>query len=330
LEIYGGAQWGTPSEVDEMAKKDPAVLMQAYQKVGLDEAFSKAIVDGGNASHIVETWKAKWRGENGAEHPAIQSVLEGHATPDEARSLLEAADDHRDLVEAVAAGTKTMSWAHTVLNAGFKGKKEAVSALLDGADPVIIADILDVALSNADAKAIGRSGSRRKRASQDGEGITEARVKAMDKTACVAELALAGVPYTGTTNEVTLKLLRYRSFLQLIVKGLKTGKLQWNQEKVHIPKPGHSRGPGTWEMKRLFNGRQKRVWVGIPPVVSYSGTTNLAGLKEAGKQLCFKGAAKMTGKALRTKILDQGLRFGFVDEDEYDDLLEGGSDFNKK
>ena len=306
-------------EGEVMAKKDPKVLMKAYQKVGLDEAFSKAIVDGGNASHIVETWKAKWRGEHGAEHPAIRSVLEGHATPDEARSLLEAADDHRDLVESVAAGAKTMKWAHTVLNAGFKGKKEAVSALLDGADPVIIAHILDVKLSDADAKAIGRSGSRRKKAGQPEGGITVAMIMKMNKTACVAELALGGVPYSGSTQEVMDKLLRYRSFLECIIGGLKRGKLVWkNQPKVHIP-----RRSGYYYHQANSIGE-----------VSYSGVNNLNGLKEAGKQLAFKGVAKMSKKNLLTKILDQGLRFGFVDEDDYEDLLDGKiieseSDFNK-
>ena len=108
-----------------------AQLMSAYQLVGLDEDFSRAIVEGGNAKHIVETWKAPWRGENAAEHPAIRAVLTGNATPDEAKSLLEAAKNHRDLVDAVASGTKTMTWAHTVLTAGFNGQIEAVSALLN-------------------------------------------------------------------------------------------------------------------------------------------------------------------------------------------------------
>ena len=43
----------------------------------------------------------------------------------------------------------------------------------------------------------------------------------------------------------------------------------------------------------------------------------------------IKGTSKLSEQVLRTKILDQGLRFGFVDEAEYEDLLEGGSDFNK-
>ena len=318
---------------EPMAKKDPAKLMAAYQMVGLDEAFSKAIVDGGNATHIVETWKAKWRGDHDAKHPAIRAVLEGHATPEEARSLLEAADDHRDLVEAVAAGTKTMSWAHTVLNAGFKGKKEAVSALLDGADPVIIAHILDVNLSDSDAKAIGRSGSRQKKKSgKSQETINRAMINKMNKTACVGELALAGVPYSGTTEELREKLERYRLFLEHIINGLRKGQFKWsNKKKVHYSKPrGHRRAPGGWGHRTLKNGRTKRVWVPTPQTTSYSGKTDLAGLREAGRQLCITGAGSKSAKVLRTKILDQGLRYGFVDEDEYEDLLDGGSDFNKK
>ena len=144
-----------------MARKSDekiAKLMAAYQMVGLDEDFSRAIVDGGNAKHIVETWKAPWRGDNAAEHPAIRAVLTGNATPDEAKSLLEAAKNHRDLVDAVASGEKSMTWAHTVLSAGFNGHKEAVSALLSGADPEIIADLLDIPLSKDHSKII-RKGS---------------------------------------------------------------------------------------------------------------------------------------------------------------------------
>ena len=100
-----------------------------------------------------------------------------------------------------------------------------------------------------------------------------------------------------------------------------------NQEKVNSGKRS-----GSYEYQRDVYGHQRRVWVPRPTKVSFSGTTNLKGLREAGKQLCIKGASKLNEQALRTKILDQGLRFGFVDEDEYDDLLEGGSDsdFNKK
>ena len=52
------------------SKKNNDVLLKAYQKVGLDVAFSEAIVAGGDAKHIIDTWKAKWRGDHGAEHPA--------------------------------------------------------------------------------------------------------------------------------------------------------------------------------------------------------------------------------------------------------------------
>ena len=59
-----------------MAKNDKKeALLLAYRKVGLDKAFAQAIVNGGNATHIVDTWKAEWRGSHGAEHPAIRAVL---------------------------------------------------------------------------------------------------------------------------------------------------------------------------------------------------------------------------------------------------------------
>jgi hypothetical protein len=299
-----------------MGKMDPEMLMQAYQKVGLDEAFSKAIVEGGNAKHIVETWKADWREDNGAEHPAIRAVLEGHATPEQARSLLEAADEHRDLVEAVAAGTKSVEWAHIVLSAGFKGKKEAVSALLDGADSTIIAHILDVELSDADAKAIGRGGHRKKRASGNGLGISSAKINKMEKSEIVRELVIAGVPYTGNRDFLMEKLIRYRSFLRVVIGGMRKGKYAWNLERVHYS--GNAR---NYEYHKRANRNSLKE--------NFSGPANVTGLRKAGKQLHVKGAAKLPPTILKKKILEQGLRYGFVTEDEFDDLLEGPSDFNK-
>ena len=49
-----------------------------------------------------------------------------------------------------------MKWAHIVLSSGFEGNSDAVSALLDGADPSIIAHLLDIKISDGDAKKIGQ------------------------------------------------------------------------------------------------------------------------------------------------------------------------------
>ena len=55
---------------------------------------------------------------NKVEHPANQAVLVGNATPPEARSLLEAAEEHRDLVDALPLVIEV-----GVLSCGFKGSK---------------------------------------------------------------------------------------------------------------------------------------------------------------------------------------------------------------
>ena len=50
--------------IDMSKKKEQRIqeLVEAYKLVGLDDNFARAIAEGGNAKHIVATWKADWRG----------------------------------------------------------------------------------------------------------------------------------------------------------------------------------------------------------------------------------------------------------------------------
>lgn len=267
------------------------LLMKAYQKVGLDAAFSKAIVEGGNAHHIIDTWKADWRGDHGAEHPAIRAVLNGNATPNEAKSLLEAANSHADIVEAVASGQRSIKWAHVVLTSGFKGKSDAVSALLDGADPSIIAHILDIKLHDENAKIIRQSDYGIKSAEITNETKIPSSVKILDLTTTQLrrECQLAYLKKTGQPTDLRKRLKTYVSCLRQVVKGYTHG---------------------------IFP----------TPIGGVPGTdTN----KHAAKYLEMKTTSHGV-YGFKKLILTQSFRYGIINEEEYVRLMKTSSEFNKK
>ena len=307
-----------------------AQLMSAYQLVGLDEDFSRAIVEGGNAKHIVETWKAPWRGENAAEHPAIRAVLTGNATPDEAKSLLEAAKNHRDLVDAVASGTKTMTWAHTVLTAGFNGQKEAVSALLNGADPEIIADLLDIPLQKEHSKIISKGGPRRK-SSQNETSLSLTEIKKLPKNECVSILAKWGVQHTGPELLLRNRLLRFRELLTQIINGITNNKFDFKcfsltEYTYSVRHNWTNRHKSDFIPLQIDHGRSDRFVREVRIKSALTKTT----LNSAAGALKIKTPSKQTKKELVKAIMDRGLFFGIIDEDQYDDYFDDSSNFNKR
>ena len=315
-----------------MARKSDekvAKLMAAYQMVGLDEDFSRAIIDGGNAKHIVETWKAPWRGNYAAEHPAIRAVLTGNATPDEAKSLLEAAKNHRDLVDAVASGEKSMTWAHTVLGAGFSGHKEAVSALLIGADPEIIADLLDIPLSKEHSKIIRKGGPRRSSSDSAPNEIDLSSINKLTKHECVSILARFGLSHTGSEALLRDRINRFRKILEQGVAGIQNNNFKINTRTV-VENNGRAR--------RVFNPYTRRydyktteglIALNVPgrstkfvKQFKLSGEVNKSNLNKLAAALKISKPSKMTKKGLLTQIMNRALFFGIIDEDQYEDFME--------
>jgi hypothetical protein len=315
-----------------MARKSEeknAKLLAAYQMVGLDEDFSRAIVEGGNAKHIVETWKAPWRDGKAAEHPAIRAVLTGNATPGEAKSLLEATETHRDLVEAVASGSKTMTWAHTVLSAGFNGQKEAVSALLNGADPDIIADVLDIPLQKDHSKIIKKGGPRRV-SSQKKTILDAVAIRKFSKHECVSILAKWGVKHTGSEELLRDRLTRLRILLEAIVQGVMSNSFDVNCLSL---------SDTTYAMRHGWRNRHITTFVEIKSLngssrhyarrVKIKSVLNKTTLNSAATALKIKTPSKQTKEELLKQIMDRGLFFGIIDEDQYEDYFEGSSNFIK-
>ena len=311
---------------------DNDVLLKAYQKVGLDVAFSEAIVAGGDAKHIIDTWKAKWRGDHGAEHPAIKAVLEGNATPAEAKSLLEAAENHRDLVEAVASGQRSIKWAHIVLSSGFEGNSDAVSALLDGADPSIIAHLLDIIISDGDAKKIGQKQYGKKDSEKEAIDISKMTLSELKH-----ECDLARIPKSGKISELHSRLKTYKTQLKTVVKGYITGKYPEKKGKITNGYEHNGRTQstsyGTQYWVRMPNGRtlwfNQKQFDSITTGRLEGGLPSKATNKSAAQYLGMK-ATNFGLIGFKRIILQQSLRHGIISQSEHEDALAGKLDFNKE
>ena len=305
------------------SKKNEALLL-AYQKVGLDKAFAQAIVNGGNATHIVDTWKAEWRNSHGAEHPAIRAVLEGKATPAEAKSLLEAAELHHDLVEAVASGQRTMKWAHVVLSTNFKGKPDAISALLDGADPSILSHLLDIPLSKDEAKNIGRKHHGTKKS----ESVS---LKGMTKNELIVECEKARLMTSGSGEELMERVSLYRNRLREVLKAYTTGTYPTTKANPMPSQRNQHSYRARYYWVQYPNGGLRRVSETTYEMLNTrlaGGSPNASRNKTAMRYLTMKSRSYSVD-AFRTYVLDQSLRHGLLDHDEHEDLIEGGSNFNK-
>ena len=304
-------------------------LVEAYKLVGLDDNFARAIAEGGNAKHIVATWKADWRGEHSAEHPAIKAVLVGNATPPEARSLLEAAELHRDLVDAVATGSRSMKWVHTVLSCGFKGRKEAVTALLGGADPAIIADLLDIELSSADAKIIGRKNHGKKT-----ETIQKINLEKMTKAELSVECVKANLARSGTLDELSNRLKHYQKGLKTVVDGLMKDKFSI---KGILPKGWRNEGYNS--ARQQYNitvpgsyGYRRSQWMNSEQynrhVTDLDEKVTKKSIPVAARYLGMKSTNYNIG-TFKKLIMSQGVRYGVISQDDYDDHMDEDSNFNK-
>ncbi|SVC31908.1 uncharacterized protein METZ01_LOCUS284762, partial [marine metagenome] len=75
----------------------------------------------------------------------------------QAKSLIEAAEEHPALVQLVANGTKTLQWVAAVLE-GFRGHHPAVKAIIGGADPGIAANFLELKVTKGTLDIIRKGG----------------------------------------------------------------------------------------------------------------------------------------------------------------------------
>ena len=113
-----------------------------YVDVGLPEVFALSCARSPEASDsILDLWEATWWKQYEPDDPMITSVLNGQFTEAEAKWMDTFRSDHLDLVWALLNDSVTTEWARALLDSGFNGNIEQVTATLDGGSPKIIARI---------------------------------------------------------------------------------------------------------------------------------------------------------------------------------------------
>ena len=123
-------------------QKSVESMAQPYVEIGLAQPFAEAIArDQSIWDSVLDLWEATWWEQYEPDDPMITSVLNGQFTEAEAKWMDTFRSDHLDLVWALLNGSVTTEWARALLESGFNGNIEQVSAALGGGSPKIIARI---------------------------------------------------------------------------------------------------------------------------------------------------------------------------------------------
>ena len=125
-------------------KKMNNLLVKAkpYIDLGLPEEFALSCAKSPETSDsVLDLWEATWWKQYEPEDPMITSVLNGQFTEEQAKWMNTFRSDHPDLVWALLNKSVTVEWATALLDSGFQGNIDQVSAALAGASPKIIARI---------------------------------------------------------------------------------------------------------------------------------------------------------------------------------------------
>ena len=117
-------------------------MAQPYVEIGLAQVFAEAIArDHSISDSVLDLWEATWWKQYEPDDPMITSVLNGQFTEAEAKWMDTFRSDHLDMVWALLNDSVTIEWARALLDSGFNGNIEQVTAALDGGSPKIIARI---------------------------------------------------------------------------------------------------------------------------------------------------------------------------------------------
>jgi hypothetical protein len=128
-------------------QKSVESMAQPYVEIGLAQPFAEAIArDHSISDSVLDLWEATWWKQYEPEDPMITSVLNGQFTEAEAKWMDTFRSDHPNLVWALLNDSVTTEWARALLDSGFNGNVEQVSAALDGGSPKIIARISKIKL----------------------------------------------------------------------------------------------------------------------------------------------------------------------------------------
>jgi len=121
--------------------------VQPYISAGLTFEFAKAIVNGTNSNDVLDLWDSKWRKQYQPNDALIQSVLRGRIDYKQAERLNIMRSNHETLVTICLNNPDLITWAISLCDAGFDEFPEAISDILKGADPQIIARVRKIPTS---------------------------------------------------------------------------------------------------------------------------------------------------------------------------------------
>ena len=136
---------------EEKQMNNLLVKAKPYIDLGLPEEFALSCAKSPETSDsVLDLWEATWWKQYEPEDPMITSVLNGQFTEEQAKWMNTFRSDHPDLVWALLNKSVTVEWATALLDSGFRGHIDEVSAALAGATPKIIARISKIHIIVAD------------------------------------------------------------------------------------------------------------------------------------------------------------------------------------
>ncbi len=123
---------------------------QPYIDAGLSPIFANALVRNPKIeSEILNLWEAEWWKQYDVDDTLLQAILEGTITEDEGKWLNGIRSDHPALVELCIEKKVSPTWAKQLMESGFRGNEKAVSAVLLGGKPHLIARIQGIQSNDA-------------------------------------------------------------------------------------------------------------------------------------------------------------------------------------
>ena len=118
-------------------------LIALYTARGLTEPFANAIISGKlQPEEVMKFWAMDWHKQYpDSEDLLVQAVLDGTLKPEEGEWLNSVRSNHEQLIQACIAGACTIDWAKSLLEAGFMHQPDLVTDILNGAEPLVIAQL---------------------------------------------------------------------------------------------------------------------------------------------------------------------------------------------
>jgi hypothetical protein len=126
-----------------------AAKAQPYVDMGLGLPFAEAIAkDLKLADSVMDLWEAEWWKQYEVDDILIVAVLEGVILEEDGKWLNTIRSDHEDLVLACIAQHCPVDWARALMDCGLESHSQAVTSVLQGGEPGLVARIADISVNS--------------------------------------------------------------------------------------------------------------------------------------------------------------------------------------